>query len=107
MTQQQTVSKTQSLEPVYAPQTRLLSASFVQSVPFGDEAMSVSIGSKQVEAILVARLDADGLATAIEKGQRSDGILLRAKRHDRARNTHYMQQCFVPWSNVRGLGYGD
>lgn len=83
---------------------KLVSAVFVESVAFGGESQSVQIG-RNVDSITPARLEGDGSPVAIDKGQRADGVLLVARRHDRVANAFRTETAFVPWSNVRTLGY--
>jgi hypothetical protein len=92
--------------PEAKPQTKLVSVAFVDSIPFGNESMSVQIG-RNCDSITPARMEADGSAVAIDKNQRADGLLIRQRRHDRVRNVFVVDQCFVPWSNIRGLQYGE
>lgn len=93
--------------PEAKPQTKLVSVAFVNSIPFNNEAMSAQVGQGKADSITPARMEADGTAVAIDKNQRADGLLIRQRRHDRVRNTYVVDQCFVPWSNVRGLQFGE
>jgi hypothetical protein len=93
-------------EPVYKPRQRLTSAAFVQSAPFGDERMSCQVGLN-CDSIIPARLEPDGSCVPISSGQRADGILVRRKKHDLQTQKRFVDQCFIPWSNVRGLSYGE
>lgn len=87
------------------PQTKLAAVRFVESVPFHGESLSVS-ASEDVK-LSVARIDADGSSVAIDKGQRADGVLIKARTHDRLRNTFVAQQIFVPFANVKAILYGE
>lgn len=89
--------------------SRLETVTFVNSVAFAGESTSCRIARDAngvygttgvVDAILPARLEADGTPTAIDKGQLATGVLLRKKRNNEIR------QAFVPFSNVKELQYG-
>lgn len=90
----------------YKPLTKLVSVTFVNSVAFGGESQSAQLG-RNVDAIIPARMEGDGTPVPVEKGQRADGILLKAKRHDRVSGKRYVAMDFVPWANIRSLSYGD
>jgi hypothetical protein len=92
--------------PKLPPQTRLISVSFLQSVHFLGESMSARLASgfgfgggalAAVDSITPARLDFDGQAVPIEKGQRADGLLLMRKG----------AKCFVGMVNVGEIAYGE
>ncbi len=93
-------------EPDFKSHQRLIAASFVNSIPFAGETSGVQI-PRNCDSIVPARLDCDGSAIAIDKGQRADGLLVRRKVHDRTTNTRYVDQVFVPFANVRGLQFGE
>ena len=67
---------------------------------------SVQIG-RNVDSIIPARMEGDGSAVGIDKGQRADGIVIRMRRHDRVTGKRYVSQEFVPWANIRSLTYGE
>lgn len=87
------------------PYRKLLSASFSESIPFDNEAMSVQLG-RNADDIFPAILGPAGDAIQIEKGQRADGLAIQ--RRTTNLNTHetLSLQVFVPWANVKGLVYG-
>lgn len=93
-------------EPDYKAHSKLVAVFFVDSVPFGGEQTSASIG-RNVDSIWPARLEKDGAAVTVEPNQRADGILLRRKHHDLNTHQRVVLQAFVPWSNVRSLQYGE
>lgn len=93
-------------EPEFKPLTRLNTAYFVDSVSFGGDVLSVSIG-RNVDVIAPARLERDGTIVFVEANQRADGILLRRRHHDLNTHARVMQQTFVPWANIRSLAYGE
>lgn len=90
----------------FKPQTKLVAAFFVDSVPFGGEQASASIG-RNVDSIVPARLEKDGSAVPVEPNQRADGILLRRKHRDLNTHQRVVLQAFVPFANVRSLQYGE
>ena len=90
----------------YKPHTRLVSVTFVNSVAFGGESQSAQIG-RNVDSIIPVRMEGDGSPVQVDKGQRADGILLRAKRHDRVTGRKFEARDFVPWANIRSLSYGE
>lgn len=92
------------IEDVYAEPKGIQAAHFVNSVPFIDERQSCSIGLN-CDSILPARLEVDGSAVVIDKGQRADGLVIRRKFHNRGLNTRSIAQVFVPWANIRGVQY--
>lgn len=94
------------IAPEAKPQTKLTSVAFVASIPFANEAMSVQVG-RNADSITPARMEADGSAVAIDKNQRADGLLVKQRKHDRARNVFVVEQCFVPFANIRGAQYGE
>lgn len=98
------------LKSVPAPEpkahNRLIGATFIESIPFSGEVSSIALGNK-CDSIAPARLESDGTAVPIEKGQQSMGILVKRKVRDMTRNTLFVDQCFVPWANIRGLVYGE
>lgn len=93
--------KTEATLPVH---TRIAAAFFVTSIPFAGETVGAQVG-RNCTSIVPARLEADGSAVTIDKGQRADGLQIRSVEHDRKNNTKYIGQCFVPWANVRGITY--
>ncbi len=104
------MTETKTAEP--KPQTRLIAVSFVHSVSFAGESMSVRIQSEAgprgqaniVDGICPARLEADGSPVAIDKGQLATGVLLRKKSLNGGAQ---VRQSFVPFANVKELQYGE
>jgi hypothetical protein len=90
----------------YKAHTRISGVVFVNSIPMGGESQSVQIG-RNVHSITPARIEADGTAVAIDKGQRADGLLLKKFTHNRMNGQKYIEQEFTPWANVRGVQYGE
>lgn len=69
---------------------------FCQPVQFAGVQESIQVG-RNADSITPVRLESDGSPVAIEKGQRSDGLLIRYRK----------TQCVVPWANLRELQYGS
>lgn len=84
--------------------TKLVSAHFVNAVPFDGVVQSASV-PRNADSIVPARLEPDGTAVAISSGQRADGILIRRRVTVRSNNTKLLAQSFVPWANISGLQY--
>ena len=105
------VKSTSTTRPdVVAAQTKLVGAHFVASIPFANESLHVATagGNPNADLIAPARLLADGTAQPISGNERSDGLLVRKAVHDRLNGGRpVVTQCFVPWSNVRGLVYAE
>jgi len=92
-------------KPAPAPEAnRIASVRFSESVPFNGEAQSVAAPDV---AIVPARLEPDGRAVPIEKGQMPVGLLLTRKVFDRVANRPRMERVFVPMALVRGIVYGE
>lgn len=90
--------------PKPAPEcNRIASVRFSESVPFAGESQSVAAPDV---SIVPARLDPDGRAVPIEKGQVAFGLLLTRKFHDRISNSQRMERVFVPMQIVKGIVYG-
>ena len=102
------MSEAVKLEPKPVEPKRIASVRFVDSVPFGGagEAMGVEVGTT-AEFVVPARHEADGSPVTIAANQRADGLLLSRRYHDRVRNRATVERVFVPWSNVRGVKYGE
>lgn len=86
-----------------AEANRVVAVRFTESVPFNGEVQSVT--SNDV-SIVPARLDPDGRAVPIEKGQVSGGLLLTRRYSDRISNTQRMERVWVPMALVKGIIYG-
>lgn len=81
---------------------RLVAAHFVNSVSLSNERTSVAVGVTCL-SIQPAAMQPDGDVVATDKGQRSDGLLVREK----GLHNSPTRRVFVPWSNVRFLQYGE
>jgi hypothetical protein len=88
-----------------AEANRITSVRFTDSAPFGGESLSVTISS-DVSAV-PSRLDPDGRAAPIEKGQIATGLTLTRKYQDRGANKVRMERVYIPMSMVRGIVYGE
>ncbi len=87
--------------------TRLSGFAVVESITFGgQELVSVTIG-RNTDTIEPARLEPDGAAVVIDKGQRADGVLLRKKCTNLGTREEYLDQYFVPFANIRGFSFGE
>lgn len=106
--QPQTEAKKPTEKPeVVTVHTRIVSAHFVETAYFdGTETASAAIG-RNCSLIAPARIEADGSAIAIDKGQRADGLLLRGNAKTSAQGKRYQAQAFVPWANVKSVAYGE
>jgi hypothetical protein len=104
-------------EPTYAPQTKLAVVYFKESVTFGTEMQSASVpvrlksgdlqrGSNTVDSIEVAGLNTDG-SIFIDAEFPPAGLVLRSKVHDLHSGKRIVRQVFVPWSNVKSIGYSE
>lgn len=82
-------------EPKAEAALRIKGVVFCMSVQFAGVQESIQIG-RNADSITPARIEADGSAIQIDKGQRSDGLLIKWRK----------TQCVVPWANVRELQYG-
>ena len=95
-------------DPKWAPKTKIFVAYFSGSVMFGTEMSSAAVGnngSNCVDSILPGRMADDGsLVTGSDKAQ---GLVLRKKRHDLHSGKRSLDQCLVPWSNIKGIGYSE
>ena len=104
-----TEAKTEkSTEPKYAPRTKLAVLYFRESVMFGTELSSAAIsktGGNSVDSILPGRLADDG--SLVLGGEGATGFVLRKKRHDLHNNTRSLDQAFVPFSNVKSVGFSE
>jgi hypothetical protein len=93
-----------------APKTvesnRIVSVRFRESVPILGETLTATIG-QGVDSVVPARLEPDGRAVPIEKGQASAGLLLTRIYLDRQAGTRRMERIFVPLALVRGIIYGE
>lgn len=90
--------------PKPAPEcNRIASVRFSESVPFAGESQSVAAPDV---SIVPARLEPDGRAVPIEKGQVAGGLLLTRKQHDRIANAQRMERVWVPMHVVKGIVYG-
>lgn len=67
---------------------------FGRPVQFAGVQSSIQIG-RNADSITPVRIENDGSAVQIEKGQRSDGMLIRYRG----------AQCMVPWANIDELQY--
>ncbi len=67
---------------------------FVAPVQFAGVQGSIQIG-RNADSITPVRIESDGSAVAIDKGQRSDGLLIRWRK----------EQAVVPWANLSELQY--
>ena len=75
---------------------RITGVVFVAPVQFAGVQDSIQIG-RNADSITPCKIDADGSASPLKEGQRSDGMLIRFRK----------TQCFVPWANLRELQYGS
>lgn len=91
-------------KPAAPEANRIVSVRFSESVPFNGEAQSVAATDV---AIVPARLEPDGRAVPVEKGQMPVGLLLTRWNHDRVANRKRMERVFVPMALVRGIVYGE
>lgn len=80
---------------------KIVMVSLVHPCAYAGAATTVSI-PRNADQIFVARIEADGRPIAIDKGQRSDGLLFCRK----ASPGHSQEMSFVPWSNVGEVKYG-
>ncbi len=106
----------QPQEPKYVPQTKLAVVYFRESVTFGGELNSASVpmkvgpniqrGSNTVDEIFVAGLNNDG-SIFVDSEFPSSGLVLRSKVHDAHSGKRIIRQVFVPWSNVKSIGYAE
>lgn len=105
-------------ESQYVPQTKLAVVYFRESVTFGGEMQSASTpirrpdgtfqrGSNTVDEILVAGLNPDGSAFLADGEQPPDGLMLRSRHHDLHNGKRIIRQVFVPWANIKSIGYGE
>ena len=92
-------------EPQKKP--RLITAvRFVNSVQFGTtEATFITMGAGKCDRVFAARIEADGTAVAIDKGQRADGLLFERDRTDTNTRTAITDRAFTPWVNISGINY--
>jgi hypothetical protein len=86
---------------------RIVSVRFTDAVPWRGESMGVTQATADADSIVPARLEPDGRAVPIEKGQASAGLLLTRKYHDRIANKPRMERVFVPMALIRGIIYGE
>jgi hypothetical protein len=91
-------------KPAAPEANRIVSVRFSESVPFNAECMSVVAPNV---TIVPARLEPDGRAVPIEKGQMPVGLLLTQRYNDRVANRPRMERVFVPMALVRGIVYGE
>jgi hypothetical protein len=108
-----------STEPVYVPHTKLAVVYFRESVTFGGEMQSASVpfklkdgtsqrGSNSVDEIKLAWLTVDGrVIDDHAQGDVPHGLVLRSKVHDQHNAKRIVRQVFVPWSNVKSIGYSE
>jgi hypothetical protein len=86
---------------------RIVSVRFREAVPWRGEQMGATQGPADADSIVPARLEPDGRAVPIEKGQASAGLLLMRKYHDRIANKSRQERVFVPMALIRGIIYGE
>ncbi len=97
MTPQTNVAKTVEVPPqIHA---RLVGVRFVTPIQFAGVTDSVQIGRNCI-SVCPARIEADGSAVPTEKGQASQGLLVRGNGRG------FVAQSFVAWNNVSELMYG-
>lgn len=78
----------------------------VNSTSFGGHADTLTVG-RNVESIAPALMGFDGKPVAIDKGQRSDGFLVRQTKTNPESREQYTGQVFIAWANVREVQYGE
>jgi hypothetical protein len=86
-------------EPKSEATLKLIAARFVTPIQFAGVTDSVRIGANCL-TICPARIEPDGSAIPSDKGQASQGLLIRGN----GRGFH--TQSFAPWANVAELMYG-
>lgn len=97
------VQKQPKIEPLPISQ-RITSVRFIESVPFGGtESTHVGMGLGKCDRIYAARIEADGSAVAIDKGQRADGLVF--EREYRDGQTRKLERIFQAWANIRCVSY--
>jgi len=101
------MSEAVKLEPKLVECNRISAVRFCQAVPWRGEQMGATQGPADADSIVPARLEPDGRAVPIEKGQASAGLLLTRKFHDRLANRTRMERVFVPMALIRGIIYGE
>lgn len=84
--------------PLKSEPNRIVSARFVESVPFAGTEQSYAIAAHGV-SITPAKLEPDGQPSALQPNQRADGLLLDGKLAGKR------ERVFVPFANVRGVTY--
>lgn len=94
------------IEPEAIRHNKLVAVHFLQSVAFAGQSFSVRIPAT-ADSIVPAVIQLDGTPTAIDKGQRSDGLLIRKRSHDGQKNQWTVKQTFVTWANVGELVYAE
>ena len=92
--------------PKEAP--RITDAFFKDAAPFSSETMTANVGRNGVESLIPGCVDSAGrVSTALDDGERpSDGLLV-TYRQRQADGTSVIRMCLVPWSNIRGVSFGD
>ncbi len=86
---------------------RVTSIRFAEAVPFRGENHSMVVGPAGADSITPARIEPDGRAVPIEKGQAAGGWLLTRKFLDRVTGKTAVERVFVPMGLVRGVIYGE
>lgn len=92
-------------KPKPAEANRITSVRFTDSAPFGGESLSVTISAEV--SVAPSRLDPDGRAVPIEKGQIATGLTMTRNYQDRGANKTRMERVYIPMSMIRGIVYGE
>lgn len=85
---------------------RIRSVRLIESAPFaGTESTTIQMEPGKCDRVYAARMESDGTAVAIEKGQRSDGLVFEREWIDRNTNQKRLERIFQYSSNVRCVVY--
>lgn len=76
------------------------------SVPFGGrEETTIIVTHGKCDRIFAARMEADGSAVAIDKAQRSDGLVFERDFTPAGSKEQRVERIFQAWANIRCVVY--
>lgn len=85
---------------------RITSVRLKDSVPFGGrEETTIIVAPGKCDRVFAARMEADGSAVAIDKAQRSDGLLFERDWMPVGAKERQTERIFQAWANIRCVVY--
>lgn len=93
-------------EPEKLPESHKLRSVLLRQAVASGTRSSLTVGDKDILSLQPAALGPDGDWYAVDKGQRADGIGVRAKQRS-AVGSFSVRRSLIPWSNIDEIGYGD